>query len=1023
MSDVKEIIYRSPSEGNYRLLKYIVTIIPLVVIGGSIFVIALSIKNTKTIPTEAASTVLGRSVQAPRGIPEDLWADTVLGQPDFTQVTPREIVPFKVAGPGGTLVDRNVTPNRVYIYDGINSRILGYTSLGVCRSNSTSACSSDSDCAGSSCQLQVGGQTGDKKPDIVIGQASGWDYSACNRDSSLETYPKLAPARNDSLCFMQDTQISLFEGGSFASMALDNEGSLYVPDFYNNRVLKFFKPFETDQIADDVWGQIDFSQRMCNQGLARPSSTTLCLAEIGNTAGVDIDNKGNMWVADSGNHRVLRFPLTSGKISQSANLVLGQSSFTENTLGTALNKLNGPSAIRVDPSDRVYVADAQNNRVVIYDGALTSGMNGRLFASNFNFPNGIEFDVPLSTDPTSGGIWISDTNNNQLVLFDSSGVVKKTLFKDVYRPDGQCGNPNMYCDSPLGHDTCNLCDARGSIGITRDGDVIVAASSFAQNVNFYQHPIPTPVAEKPYPAIAEFFSPPGNHNYLSNRGFDSPRDVVTTDSQIIISDAGRIMYWNTPNGITDLINGKVADGVAGVADFSKFSKPDFGRMDTDTKGNLWILKDRIIQRYTLPLTNGQLPAQEILSSKFVLLGQANSLNKQIVLTDIHADREGKYLWIAMPNNDRVVRVLVPSNYAGPYTIDVIIGGSSIPDETIGWQLPCDQHPDYPNTLCYPGTVTEDRNHHVYISDYYLEQAGSGRFFRFDRSKFSIDTASLLTYNTTAAAQQFTGVEGWKPAFDSQNHMVLGFSGYSGKTFPQMYTDILSKKSSTLIPDDTLKDFYSQAFSPVFDKNDNLFLTDLNRGRVLLYKQPFPSSTPTPTPGPITIKNGSFEQDSDNNKIPDYWVKNKDTEAKDVKTAQFAKDGTSSFVFVGNKKKWKYINQKLNGPTPSGKIFYLSGWVKANKAESGNTIRLTAIVTYQDGSVLQYYLPFPGGSYDWMYKSGSLTVDKPTVSVSVRAVAGYQSGTIYVDSVNFTDQPQLTKSGFTQLAPEKVASYE
>src|SRR5690349_16202201 len=97
-----------------------------------------------------------------RGQANDLVADVVLGQPDYQQMIPGEIVPFKVAGPSGVQVDRTVRPNRVYVYDGMNSRILGFASLGVCQNNAAVACTADSDCPGSICKIQVGGETGAK---------------------------------------------------------------------------------------------------------------------------------------------------------------------------------------------------------------------------------------------------------------------------------------------------------------------------------------------------------------------------------------------------------------------------------------------------------------------------------------------------------------------------------------------------------------------------------------------------------------------------------------------------------------------------------------------------------------------------------------------------------------------------------------------------------------------------------------------------------------------------------------------
>jgi len=66
-----------------------------------------------------------------RGQLADWRADTILGQPDFTQITPNEVVGNRIFNPSGVFVDRSARPNRVYIYDAGNSRVLGLNHLGI----------------------------------------------------------------------------------------------------------------------------------------------------------------------------------------------------------------------------------------------------------------------------------------------------------------------------------------------------------------------------------------------------------------------------------------------------------------------------------------------------------------------------------------------------------------------------------------------------------------------------------------------------------------------------------------------------------------------------------------------------------------------------------------------------------------------------------------------------------------------------------------------------------------------------
>src|SRR6187200_2677623 len=101
----------------------------------------------------------GATAAAPvRGKSGDLWADIVLGQPDFGQITPNQVTARRLFNPGGVIVDRSVRPARVYVYDGGNSRVLGLSHLGHIASgpDAGKSCTSDSDAPGSSCVIDQG---------------------------------------------------------------------------------------------------------------------------------------------------------------------------------------------------------------------------------------------------------------------------------------------------------------------------------------------------------------------------------------------------------------------------------------------------------------------------------------------------------------------------------------------------------------------------------------------------------------------------------------------------------------------------------------------------------------------------------------------------------------------------------------------------------------------------------------------------------------------------------------------------
>lgn len=768
-----------------------------------------------------------------RGLSNDFTADVVLGQPDFNQAIPGTVTAYKVAHPGGVYVDKSTIPNRVYIFDGLNSRMLGYKTLGKCEKTPETACTSDSDCGQQdSCKIDRLGPNSDHRPDIIIGQPAS-NTSACNGDGTHNLSNDFPTPSAASLCGVPPSEPSPAEGGSWESPATDAEGNLYLADFYNNRVLKYTDPFNTDVVADDVWGQPDFNSYKCDRGGAI-TNAGFCFINYAPTkpvvGGVDIDSQGNLWVVDGGNNRVLRFPKVNGVIKKEADIVLGQSNFTSKGSGSDLNKFSAPTVVRVSPSGTVYVGDAQNGRVVYFSSPITSGMTGKLLSGTSKKAGGLEFDIKKDNDPNSGGIWVAETDNHQIALFGEDGTVKKVLSKDTYRPNGNHeGHTN--CPTQYDDDLCSLNAPRGSIGVTRDGDVIMTGS-YSESALYYKHPIPTPTPGRSYEAVARFFAPPFTANTFDSKSFLGPRGVAATKDQLIVSDHGKIMFWNKPT-YTSGDNGRPADGVVMTTDFSKFQDPYFFRIAT-SDNNLWAIYQNSLLRFPLPLTHGQMPSQRIELSSLRYISDNSLVNTTTFASSVFAAPDDKYLWLSLPNQNRVIRVLVPSGFTGDFKIDSIIGGPTVPKNTSVWHETCPTGLDQP---CAPGTITKDTLGNLVLSDYFLENEGTGDLFFFKDALFPFD-GKLKIKSIKDNFKKFTGIFGWQPIFGPNNEMIIGTAAFFNGVlrFPSVYENpLLTATSLKKLRD--LSENYTQAFSGTFDPYGNLIMTDMNRGRVLIYLNP------------------------------------------------------------------------------------------------------------------------------------------------------------------------------------------
>ena len=201
-------------------------------------------------------------------------------------------------------------------------------------------------------------------------------------------------------------------------IAFDSHGNLWVADSDNSRILEFKPPFYTGESASIVIGQTSFTS-----GSFGTTASTLNSPE-----GIAFDSAGNLWVADSGNNRILEFTANNLITGASATNVIGQTSFNLGSSGTTANTLHYPEGIAFGSAGNLWVADLGNNRVlefsagnlitgasatnVIGQTSFTSGSFGTT-ANTLNSPVGIAFD-------SAGNLWVADVENNRVIEFTNT---------------------------------------------------------------------------------------------------------------------------------------------------------------------------------------------------------------------------------------------------------------------------------------------------------------------------------------------------------------------------------------------------------------------------------------------------------------------------------------------------------------------------------------------------------------------------------------------------------------------------
>ena len=85
------------------------------------------------------------------------------------------------------------------------------------------------------------------------------------------------------------------------------------------------------------------------------------LAKLNSSCGVCLDLFGNIFIADSGNHRIRKVTLTTGVITTVAGN--GREDFNGDNVAAISTALNYPLDVAVDSSGNIYFADTGNGRV------------------------------------------------------------------------------------------------------------------------------------------------------------------------------------------------------------------------------------------------------------------------------------------------------------------------------------------------------------------------------------------------------------------------------------------------------------------------------------------------------------------------------------------------------------------------------------------------------------------------------------------------------------------------------------
>jgi len=222
-------------------------------------------------------------------------------------------------------------------------------------------------------------------------------------------------------------------------VAVDLSGNVYVADTNNHRIRKITKE------KDGTWTV----STLAGNGTQGHQDGTGAAAWFYWPTGVALDSSDNVYVADYGNHRIRKITEEDDG-TWMVSTIAGSRTLGHLDGAAATAQFRNPTAVALDSSGNVYVADENNHRIRKIteedDGTWTvstiagSGagghQNGAGAAARFNLPAGVALD-------SSGNVYVAEFDNNRIrKITEDTGIWTVSDFAGSGTQGHQDGPPH-----------------------------------------------------------------------------------------------------------------------------------------------------------------------------------------------------------------------------------------------------------------------------------------------------------------------------------------------------------------------------------------------------------------------------------------------------------------------------------------------------------------------------------------------------------------------------------------------------
>jgi hypothetical protein len=348
------------------------------------------------------------------------------------------------------------------------------------------------------------------------------------------------------------------------AIAVGAEGVLYIADTGNFRIRKV-----------DANGVITTLAGTGTSGFSGDGGAAAS-ASLSTVHGLTVDAAGNVFFADSDNHRIRKVSASGTITTVAGNGGIG---YSGDGMPATAATLAAPYGVAIDSSGRLFIADASNYRVrlVSADGTIFtyagtgiygySGDGAAATAASITVPTSVALDA-------AGNLYLADRDNNRVRRVDTTGVISTVAGNgtEAFSGDGSratAANLNMPhgvaagADGSIfiadtGNDRIRKVDAAGTI-TTVAGNGIQGASGDGGAATAAHLYFPAGIAQDA-----------AGNLYIADQGNSRVRKV--TADGVITTVAG--------NGIAGF------SGDGGAATFAGLRSPS--RVALDAAGRLYI---------------------------------------------------------------------------------------------------------------------------------------------------------------------------------------------------------------------------------------------------------------------------------------------------------------------------------------------------------------------------------------------------------------------------------------------------